>query len=260
MPTRAGRPVDRVRVVSDAPVRPPGVGRSHVPRPKKVLRDEADTQPVSKAARAASLLALAAILAVAAWVASEAVWTIRGERISINARRDVARWFNESAPPSLVAWERARREALAALALAPQSPKRYDLVSSLYFLRGSALPPEDPERQGLLEEAIRYQEKSLALLPENPYGWADLAVTRLTLKQDSRLIASDWNKILTYGRYETDVQRRLTVIALAIWPEASPQMKAWVRKVYQSGSAEERKDLKELAETFEVKLDEQGGG
>ena len=215
----------------------------------------AKAAPATKAERVASVLLLVAILAVAVWVVREALWTIRLEMTSIHARRDLYYWLGDPKAATATAWERARREALAAVEMAPRHPDLHDLMSNLYFVRSLALPAkETAQRRELLEEALRWQQSSLAILPQNPDGWAEMAVLRQKLGHPAPLIIDDWNRALAYGPNEGDVQRRLTVLAFAVWPDATPQMKDWVRERYLTGDAAERDELDSLSEAFEVMI------
>lgn len=227
------------------------------PRLAAVTRDATDAlEPVPKAARAASVLALAVIVAVAAWVCSEALATIRVDMTSMHARREAAFWLTDPKRATTPAWERAMGEAREALQMAPANPMLHDLVSTLYLVRSESLPMEETtQRRELLEQALSYQQKSLALLPQNADGWADAAALRQMLEHDSAAVASDWNQALAYGPHEGVVQQRLTVIALSMWQEAPEAMKGWVMKRYERGSAADRAELKALAEAFEVRLD-----
>ncbi len=233
-----------------------GVERA-LPRLAAVAREATDaSEPVPRAVQAASVLALAVILAVAGWVFSEALATFRVDMTSMQARREAAFWLMDPKLATAPAWERALREAHEALQMAPRNPMLHDLISNLYQARSAALPTaETTQRRELLEQALSYQQKSLALLPENADGWADAAALREMLEQSSQAVAADWNKALAYGPHETAVQYRLMVIALSMWERASAEMKAWIMARYERGTAAERAELKELAEEFEVSLD-----
>lgn len=199
-------------------------------------------------------LAFGLLLSIGTAVIVQAVQVIRSEFTSLPARREVMRWLFDGEVVEATAWARARDQLSAARALAPDNAGLHDFLGSLYFVGALARIGGPDQRDAMLEAAIRHQEASLALLPHNSRGWAELAISQRMLNTDNRSVIAAWNRALTYGPFEAEVHRLLPGIALSIWKDAPPEMKGWVLQLYRSSGEAQRRDIDESAADFEVDL------
>lgn len=207
-----------------------------------------------RVAKAASAAAAALLCLLGAWVITEATHLVRVEFLSMPARRQVIRWLYDGVEVDKAVWERTRGQLLAAVALEPDYTELHDFLASLHFVVAIDPVTEEVERRRLLEASIKHHQASLAIVPRNALGWAELTVTRRMLQHSNELVIADWKRALDYGPYELQVQDLLASVALAIWDEAAPAMKDWVLDLYRRAEPARQRELEQNAGDFDIDL------
>ena len=126
--------------------------------------------------------------------------------VAVGLPRSVAAWYDVEAEPALQKLQ--VKESLPADDLATgvaalqrsilwiRSPRRLSDLSLLELAQALALPPTDPQRNGLLSQSEHYLVESLIANPADGFSWLRLAMVRELLGAPRRHIAAALAKSL----------------------------------------------------------------
>ena len=198
--------------------------------------------------RVAALVALALTLGVTAWVFWESQRLIRADFASTAARQQVVKWVaGAESPPSVLAWESARDAIERAVEITPDDPAMHDVRGDVYAVAGSLRWFNALQRQAYYRQAIDSYRKSLQLRPTDPQTWASLAAAYYGARVFGAPLQEAWVRALALGPHEGHVQPMLMDLALATWPDASPDMQKWVEDTFESAPESTRIEINKMS-------------
>ena len=202
-------------------------------------------------ARLAGGLFFAAVGVAALWVFATAQADLRADFSTAGARQLVELWASgRQASYIPQAWQAARADLEAVIAIQPYNPTLQDALGDLYLV-AARLPDVTPElqRQHLQKAQAQYR-KSLELRPHYAYTWAALANALAFGGERGAPMHQAWEKGLALGPNEGYVQPMLLHVALYTWPEASPRMKQWAADLFENSSQGQRDEINRMAAEF----------
>lgn len=198
--------------------------------------------------RAVVWLPLVLTLCVTAWVFWESQRLIRADFASLAARQQVANWVDGSKKPqSASEWERARDAIDRALAIAPDDPAMHEVRGDVYAVAGSLRWFDAQERKAHFLQAIGSYRNSLQLRPTEPQTWAGLAAAYYGADDWGAQFQEAWARARALGPYEGHVQPMLMDLALATWPDVSPEMRKWVEDTFEAAPESGKVEINRIA-------------
>lgn len=174
---------------------------------------------------AACALALAALLAgrAADWVGRDwhALWL----------QDRVAEWAGGRKPYTEAQWFQAKADLRRAERIMPNDAGLQDTLGVLHMLRGYQLWADTTTRTPYFDQALRHFELSTQLRPHVAQGWANVALCRYLVRKQPAEVFRAWERAVTLGPNEDDVNRMMLNVVMGSWSEADPVMRYWVAKM-----------------------------
>ena len=120
--------------------------------------------------------------------------------------------------------------------------------------------PDDPSVQELLglmamrrrdaeyaAEAAVHFRKALELRPGSAYTWANLASVTYRIGDTGREFETALIHAARLGPYEPEVQATVANFGLAVWPEASPELRSAVEQMVKAGMRRSPSEMLQIA-------------
>ena len=90
--------------------------------------------------------------------------------------------------------------------------------------------------------------------PDSRRRWASLAAAYYGARVFGAPLQEAWARALALGPHEGHVQPMLMDLALATWPDASPDMQKWVEDTFESAPESTRIEINKMAAHRGLKL------
>lgn len=188
----------------------------------------------------------ALLLVVAVWVFWQAPRLMAADMASGAARHRVAGWIGSQEPIQLVQWVDTRESLLKAVHIAPDNADLRIDLANLYIALGARRWTDEAGRKDDFTQAIEQLRTALTLRPTDGMTWARLAMSYYAVGKVGPELFDAWDTGLRYAPVDPPVHQVLLETAMAIWPQATPDMQAWVQNFYAQAPPPTRKVIEQM--------------
>ena len=157
-----------------------------------------------------------------------------------NTVEDVTRALSTRGASVSAEARKAMSERLVHAAMrAPDDPSVHELLGLM------AMSNRGPEYASLAGVHFR---RSLELRPGSAYTWANLASVKYRIGDTGREFETALIHAARLGPYEPEVQATVANFGLAVWPEASPELKSAVEQMVRAGMRRSPPEMLQIAQ------------
>ena len=199
---------------------------------------------------------VAAVLAlVTGWVVLKSTQLMSADMSSGAARHRVGKWISNNDPISLAQWVETRDSLQKAVRTAPESADLHVDLANLYVALGVRRWDDEAGRIEDFTQAIEQLRQVLALRPTDGMSWARLAMSYFAVGQVGPELFDAWETALRHAPVDPPVHQVLLETAMAVWPQATPDMQAWVQNFYVAAPPATRKIIERMGEVHGLEFE-----
>lgn len=188
------------------------------------------------------------------WMAKSTLQWAKTDALTLAHRLDIEQWAHARQPWTPAQWTQAHDDLTRAALISPHDPTIQDLLGTLYAIRGSAVWWQETERRQWYRLAQQAHLRSARLRPTVPGTWFNLAHDCYAMDCPRAAVISLWRKALAAGPHEPTTRWGLVGLALAIWPDAPPDLRRWVQQQAQSSQPHDRDRVLGIAQAYGIAL------
>lgn len=206
--------------------------------------------------KAVAAWAVAAVAAgCTAWVLWQAPPLIRADMGSGAARHRVAKWIASNEPFTLGQWVETRDALQKAARTLPDNADLQIDLANLYLALGVRRWNDEAGRKQDFERAQEHLTRVVNLRPTDGMSWARLAQTHFVLEDVGPPLFDAWDEALRRAPVDPPVHQVLLETAMGVWPQATPEMQAWVQHFYMAAPPETRKVIERMGEVHGLEFE-----
>lgn len=195
------------------------------------------------------------ILVTGCWIVWSATRLMSADMTSGAARKRVERWIQSNEAIQLAQWVDTRESLIKAVRIAPDNADLHIDLANLYVALGARRWDDEPGRKDDFTQAIEQLQRALELRPTDGMSWARLAMSYYAVGEIGPPLFEAWDRALQLAPVDPPVHQVLLETVMAIWPQATPEMQAWVQHFYMAAPEPTRKIIQRMGEVHGLEFE-----